>query len=260
MRNLLKSVFLVFCCAQAAFATPRSTELTNLTIITDPALILPLSELVRQYSVSHHVAVTLVSSEEKDPATLIGEGMEAHILISADDTLTAGLQLRGLIDVFAQNPLVRTDLALVRRKEDLGSTSLTGGGQWNLSSAFSDAIPILTLDPAQYVEGARSIAVLNANDVPVSNRVTVETKRVMRSRLKNGESYGILLATDVFLDPDLGVVSILPASQYEPVTFMALVLASESMPEARELAKFLSSSAAMERYAQYGFKPIEKAD
>jgi|GEM_PF-4626905 len=253
MRNALKILMLMLCCAQGAWAAPR--ELTNITVIADPALMMPLSELVRQYSTKHEVSVTLVSSEEKDPETLIGEGMEAHVLISANQELTATLQLRGLIDVFAQNPLVHTDLALVRRRA--GTSDF---GQWTLASLFyhdGNEMPVLILDPKQYIEGARSIAALNANNVSIDNRIVMNSKKEMIAQLKREDSIGIMLATDALLDPELNVVSVLPASQYEPVMFMALVLASESMPEARQLVKFLTDDGSEKIFTHYGFKPAD---
>jgi molybdate transport system substrate-binding protein len=255
MRNVIKSMLLMLWCAPMAFAAPR--ELTNLTIITDPSLMLPIGELVRDYSTKHHVAVTLVSSEEKDPETLIGEGMEAHVLISADTELTKTLQLRGLVDVFIQNPLVRTDLTLVRRKIDNGSLS----GQWTLANLFlneGNAVPIFLLDPAHYMEGSRSIAVLNTNEVALDSRIVINWKRELIARLKAEDSAGILLASDALIDPDLQVVSILPAAQYEPIVFSALTLASEAMPEARKLVKFLNSTRAEATFSHYGFKPTEQ--
>ncbi|MBN8543447.1 MAG: substrate-binding domain-containing protein [Alphaproteobacteria bacterium] len=252
MRNLLKSIAIVLCVTQYAQAAPR--ELSNLTIIADPSLILPLSELVRDYSVQKRVAITLVSSEEKDPETLIGEGMEAHVLISADTELTTQLQLRGQVDVFAQSPLVRTELVMARRKEDSGSLR----GQWTLANLFlnqGSAIPILLLNPAHYIEGSRSIAALNASEASLESRVMLDKKSELISRLKNEESAGILLGPDVLLDPELTVVSVIPETQYEPIVFMALTLASESMPKARQLVKFLQSDAAASTFAHYGFKP-----
>ena len=251
---MLKILMLMLCCAQTAWAAPR--ELTNITVITDPSLMLPLSELVRHYSTKHDVSVTLVSSEEKDPDTLVGEGMEAHVLISANQDLTATLQLRGLIDVFAQNPLVRTDLALVRRKA--GTSDFAG--QWTMASLFyhdGNEMPVLILDPKQYIEGARSIAALNANDVSIDNRIVMDSKKAMITQLKRENTIGIMLATDALQDPELSVVAILPAAQYDPVMFMALVLASESMPEARTLVKYLSGEDAQKVFTHYGFKPAD---
>lgn len=252
MQNLLKYIILVLCCTPFAHAAPR--ELSNLTIIADPSLILPLNALVRDYSIANHIAVTLVSSEEKDPETLIREGMEAHVLISADAGLTTQLQLRGLVDVFAKSPLVRTELVMARRKEDSSSLS----GQWTLANLFlnqENTIPIFLLDPKHYMEGARSIAALNANEVSFNSRVVISRKQALIARLKQEESAGILLGPDVLLDPELIVVSVIPETQVEPIIFMALTLASESMSEARHLVKFLQSDAATARFAQYGFKP-----
>lgn len=253
MRSLLQFMVMMLWCVPLAHANPRTEELTNLTVITDPALVLPLQQLVRHYGTKHHIAITVVSSEEKDPETLIGEGMEAHVLISADTDLTAQLQLRGLIDVFAQNPLVRTELAVVRRKGDANSLS----GQWTLANIFfnqGNTLPIFILNPANYIEGARSIAALNANEAPVDSRVTLGSKHEMVDRLKNEDSAGLMLVTDALMDAKLSIVSVLPASNYDPIVFMALVLASESMPEARKLVKYLMSDDAEKVFAQYGFK------
>lgn len=257
MRLLLKSLVLMLCCAPIALATStRTEELTNLTVITDPALVLPLQELVRDYSREENIAVTVVSSEEKDAGTLIGEGMEAHLLISADLELTADLQLRGLIDVFAQNPLVRTELAVVRRKGDANSLS----GQWTLANIFfneGNTLPIFILNPNNYIEGSRSIAALNANEAPIDSRETVGTKRELVERLKGQDSAGIMLVPDALIDPKLSIVSVLPDSNYDPIVFMALVTASEAMPQSRKLVKYLMSEDAAKIFAQYGFKPAE---
>lgn len=257
MRKFLSLLAMVLCSASLAQGTQRSDDLANLTVITDPSLLLPMQQLVRRYSTQHHISITLVSSEEKDPETLIGEGMEAHVLISADPELRETLELRGLIDVFAQNPLVRTELVLVRRKGDGNSLS----GQWTLANLFlneGNRLPVFLLDPAYYTEGSRSIAAMNANGVPVDSRIVIRRKRDLLQRVKDEDSAAVLLAPDALLDTSLTVVSVLPESQYDPVVFNAMVLASESMPEARTLVNYLGSEEALAIYRRYGFKPIEK--
>jgi ABC-type molybdate transport system substrate-binding protein len=63
-----------------------------------------------------------------------------------------------------------------------------------------------------------------------------------------------MLASNAITEPDMMIVSLLPESTSEPVRYDAVVLASESMEDARAFTKFLQSSTAQEILSTYGFQ------
>lgn len=79
----------------------------NLTVLTDSALMLPLTELAREYARTHHASVTVVVMEGQDIAQQIGQGLDANLIVTADQPLLEALNARGLVDVFGKRTIAR---------------------------------------------------------------------------------------------------------------------------------------------------------
>lgn len=98
-----------------AAAQPAPTQLqlpANITILTDEQLIQPTLPLSRAYSKKHHTPLTsaVMPANVEDQ---ISQGLEAHILLTADKTLLERLTTRGVTDVSATHSFAQTRLALV---------------------------------------------------------------------------------------------------------------------------------------------------
>ena len=84
--------------AMAQDAMPHRTLKPNLTILMDEDLILPTAALARNYAKSTHTPLTTVV-RNPDTENEIGQGLEAHLILSADNALIERLAAQGLTDV-----------------------------------------------------------------------------------------------------------------------------------------------------------------
>jgi ABC-type molybdate transport system substrate-binding protein len=76
--------------------------------------------------------------------------------------------------------------------------------------------------------------------------------------LRDAPSLGLILAADTVNEPDLHVLSLLPAEVSPPVIFDAVVLGSESMRDAKNFTEYLSSRTAQNILARMGYQPPAK--
>lgn len=237
--------------------TPPDTPKANLTIIADGSLILPLSELARNYTKETGTPLTIIRNENDDPALQIEQGFEAHILLSSDPALIQRLAQRGLIDVFGTQPFARTQLALVapyRMKSKLNLPNRVSLATVLLSQAD---LPVYVANP-QTQQGLRAQALMSgdsdlAKELSARAVVQPDHEAVMYA-LRHADGLGLMLASEAVTEPDITIVSLLPDTSSEPVRFDALVLASEAMDQSRAFTKYLVGKEAQEILGRYGFQ------
>jgi molybdate transport system substrate-binding protein len=232
----------------------------NLTIIADSSLILPLSELTRIYTKRTSTPLTIIRNDGGDPARQLEQGFEAHILLSSDPTLIEKLAQRGLIDVFGTQPFARTQLALVapyRIKSKLNIAKRISFAAVLLAQAD---LPVYVTNPTTQ-EGLRAQALMTTESdfsSELSARAVVQPDHeAVMDALRHADGLALMLAAEAVTEPDITIVSLLPEATSEPVRFDALVLASESMEQARDFTHFLTSDEAQAVLARYGFQPPE---
>jgi molybdate transport system substrate-binding protein len=257
MRSILQSIFYFSVSAALAMAAPtRGDAPAELRIMADPEILVPLQMIVRDYAVTNHRSVTLLSTATKDPASLIEEGLQAERIISADTALQATLETRGQVDVFATRPLVTAGLALVQRKKNDPAAKLSDSLSLATLLAGEELERQLVIyDPAISPLGVKSLALLRAQSLaPQSLRYVVNTAS-MQAALQEPNTMGILLAPVAMDDPDLTILSLLPTTPDTETVFTALVIAGETMPEARAFLEYLQRENAQAIFAHHGFKP-----
>lgn len=83
-----------------AFAADQPHEpKANLTILADAEFMLPAAQLVRSYSRQTDTPLTLVLKNPAEAEAQIMQGLEAHVLLTADANLVERLANQGLTDV-----------------------------------------------------------------------------------------------------------------------------------------------------------------
>jgi ABC-type molybdate transport system substrate-binding protein len=258
MRRILQLIICSsFFAASALAAAPQQRDAPGeLRVMADPALILPLQAIIRAYAVANNRAVTLISTAGKDPARLIEEGTEADLLISADPVLKHLLETRGQIDVFATPPIASARLALVARKGAFAAGDLSES--LSLASVLygkGAAARVVILNPEYFILGAHSLKALQAHTIDPGKIMYAADSAALREDLRTPDTLGILLAPEVISDSSLEILALLPDAAGVTMEFTALVIAGDSMKNARSFLHYLKSSAAEKHLQHFGFTP-----
>lgn len=259
--SLLARIVIVALClwlplaSQATPAPPK--RMPNITIIADSSLMLALADLSRLYARLTNTPVTVIRDHSADPARQLEQGFDAHILLSADPTLVERLAQRGLIDVFGTQHFARTQLALAapaRMKKELAVAQRISFAALLFAKP---EIPIYMRDPTT-PDGLRAQSLMEGREFSheLSTRAEIKPSReAIISALRDTDGFALMLASDAIMEPELTVLSLLPATSSDPVRYDAVVLASEHMDQARKFTKFLHSGAAQNIFLHYGFQP-----
>ncbi len=243
--------------ASASKAAPTN----NLTVLADPSLMLVMAELARHYSTKTGTPLTVIRTSI-DPAQQIEQGFEAHILLSPDPTLVERLAQRGQIDVFGTQTFASTQLALVAPYRMKSKLALAKRISFAALLFSQPELPIFINDPT-------TVGGLRAQSLMVGREFSHElaTRAVVKSSLEEiidamatEDSFALMLASSAVTEPNLTILSALPESTSEPARYDAVVLASESMQQARGFTKFLRSPEAQTILLRYGFQPIKSDD
>lgn len=255
MKRLLASLVLLTL-ASPALAAPRP----NLTLLVDGSLMLPMAELSRLYTKEERTPLTIIRDPGDDPARRLEQGYEAHILLSADPTLVDRLAQRGLIDVFGTQPFASTQLALVAPAAMKKRLSLAK----HISFAailFSQPDAAIHITPPTTPEGLRAQALMDGREFShelATRAVIAPNHDAQLAALRQQGGFALMLASDAVAEPDLAIMSLLPPETSAPVRYDAVVLASESMEQAREFTRFLAGKEAQAVLRHYGLQAAVK--
>ncbi len=248
---------LLFLIAAALLASPASaTTPANLTVLADASLMLPLSQLARAYTNKTGTPLTIAVQGGEAAATQIEQGLEAHVLLTADQPLITSLRNSGVTDVFNARPIVRTQLALVGSSDIMARTDLARHISLAAILYAQSELPIYITPPETH-EGARARTLMEGkdySDILAARAVTLPSREAVLRHLHDSPGFALLLATDALNDPSLKVLSIFPDEIAKPVNYEAVVLASESMDQTRSFIDFLLSDAGQKVFAQFGFQ------
>lgn len=232
----------------------------NLTVLADASLMLPLSQLSRGYARETGTPLTLATQSGEGTAAEIEQGLEAHVLLTADQKLVTELRNRGLADVFNARPIARTQLALVGSQDILARTDFARHISLAAILYAQPDLPIYITPPSTH-EGVRVQSLMRGEDyseILARRAVELPSREAVIARLHEAPGFALLLATDALNDPSLKVLSIFPDEVAMPVNYEAVVLASESMDATRKFIDYLLSAEGQKILAGFGFQaPLE---
>lgn len=262
LRHMIRfrPVLLAFCLMLPLAAPAKVPSLKpNLTLMADDSLMLALASLSRAYAQQEQTPLTIIRDDGTDPARRLEQGFDAHILLSADPTLVERLAQRGLIDVFGTKRFAQTQLALVaplRMKQRLAFAKRISFA----AVLFAQAELPVYIGPSSTPEGLRAQALMEGREFSheLSNRAQVlPSHEAVIEALRKQDGFALMLASDAITEPDVTILNLLPETTSEPVRYDAVVIASDSMEQARSFTKFLESPTAEEILAHYGFQPAK---
>lgn len=234
-----------------AFTTQAETqELSSFTVLAEPTLTLPLSEITRVYSVRKRLSILTEFANSKSHAFKIQEGESGDVLITSMPDTIYELKQRGLIDVFTQSTVATNRLMLVSKPgEDTGSKIAI------IKSL--EKRPVLLASPDNYIEGVYGRLTFNylfSRQLPPTDPHVYTNSQALYDAIRHGEGVGIVLETEALRTEGLECTIPLADNSYPPIVYQAVVIAGESMPQARDFLTFLKSEEAQEIFANYGFR------
>ena len=254
MRRFLLSLIALLLSLPAMAA---DTAKANLTILADESMLLPLAQLARSYATSSKTPLTIVVKNTADAERQIEQGLEAHVVITADGALIAKLAEQGLTDVSSRKAIARTQLALVTASDLGGQATIARRISFGSMLAATPTLPVLANDVTT-IEGERAHALLTGHEFSAALNARIDTKPnhdEVITALHDAPSLGLVLAADTSMEPDVRVISLLPDDVSPAVTFECIVLGGESMAEAKAFTTYLTSREARGIFAHFGYQP-----
>lgn len=228
----------------------------NLTILADEDMMLPLAQLARAYSLETKTPLTIVMKSADDAEAQIEQGLEAHIIITANVPLITRLTDQGLTDVSSRKPIARTQLALVSVGDLTKEANIAKRISFASMLYATNGMPVY-MDAPTTIEGARAAKLLTSHDFSTVLAARTETKPShdeLIASLHDNPSLGIILAATTVTEPDVHVLSLLTDDVSPPVIFDSMVLGSEAMGDAKHFNDYLSSDKARVIFAHFGFQ------
>jgi molybdate transport system substrate-binding protein len=226
----------------------------TLTVFAAASLREALDATVKPFAASsgHRVVVSYAGSNVL--ARQIEAGAPAAIFISADAAWIQELESHGLVQPGTRRNLLTNDLVLIapadsRQQVRIGpgldlAAALAGS---RLALANPDAVPA-----GMYAKTA--LVSLGAWRGVERRLAPVENVRVALALVARGEApLGIVYRTDAMAEPAVRIAGVFPASSHAPIVYPLVVLTG-APPAAHDLAKFLSSPAALASWERFGFR------
>ena len=261
MRPFILIALLTFTALPALAAPTKMVPNNNITILADDDMMLPLAQLARAYSLETKTPLTIVMKSADDAQAQIEQGLEAHIVITANYPLLDRLADEGLTDVASRKPIARTQLALVT----VGDLNKEANIARHISFASmlyaTNGMPVYMDDPST-IEGNRAAKLLSSHDFSGALASRIESKPThdeLIASLHDAPSLGLILAASAVTEPDVHVISLLADNVSPPVMFDSVVLGSEAMGDAKHFNDYLSTPKAHAILAHFGYQaPLAK--
>lgn len=261
MRPILALIATLALCLPAfAQPAPKPATPTNMTILADEAMLLPMARVARVYASKTKTPLTVVALNAKDAEHQIEQGIDAHIIVSADAPLIGRLAEQGMTDVNSRRAVARTQMALVTTSNLNKQADIAERISFASVLAATPSLPIFCNEPTS-IDGARAIRLRNEGEFStiLSTRLAEKPnlEEVIAS-LRDEPSLALILAADAVAEPDIRVLSLLPESISAPVTFEMVVLGSESMKQSRAFSNFLMTKEAQAIFENFGYQPATR--
>jgi molybdate transport system substrate-binding protein len=247
---------LLFAAPCVAVPETHAEPKANLTILADEALLLPLSQLARDYAKATGTPLTVVLNNAATTEHQIEQGLEAHALITANRALMDRLTEQGLTDVSSRHAVARTQLALISANGLSKQANLAKRISFATMLYATPDLPIFAVS-ADTLDGARITPLLAGHEFSATLASRLERKpnrEEVLEALRDGEGLAIVFASDAATERDLNVLALLPEEISPAATYEAVVLGSEAMNEAKAFTTFLNSREAQATLAHFGFQ------
>lgn len=233
-------------------------DLTNITVMADRALTVPLSKLASDYSRKNSVTITIGYAPSFEQTIEIQEGEAADLFISAHPKSIERLEQRGLFDINSLKPLVKAKLALIYTGD---KKSIPSSG--NIKAIIKQPVAFTAIaSPAATAEGFYAQQALKhfSSKHQLSVAEMPDTESMLSLLKKTPEpAFAIMFEPDALLNIDSKIAGIIPDEWHENAVFVSAIVPGGSTTAARKFQKFLSSEEAQREFIKYRFYPVSKS-
>ena len=242
----MKRLLLAMLVSVALFHAARAevSQLDSLTVLAEPSLALPLSEITRAYSMHKQVTLLTTFADSKAHAAQLQEG-DGDVLLTSQPVMVQDLRRMGVVDVYSQTTIAGNELVLAAAEH--APVNVTPLPQ------LLAGRPILIADPAIYSEGYYSQDALPHLLEGAMTEVEPSLESLYQ-RMQDGAGWGLMFSTETRFHPWIQSVLPLSGEEYEPVLYQAMVIAGDRMELSRDFVKYLKSEPAQNIFKRYGFK------
>src|ERR1700734_41183 len=257
-RLLVTSLLAFLIAALVGISTRRTAAQTTNEVTVSAAISLKdsLDEIGKLYEKAHPGAK--ISFNYAGSGTLqrqIEQGAPVDIFFSAAEKQMDDLQATGLVDAAKRRNIVGKQLVLMA---PVSNTTIH-----NFQDLSNPATKIVALgEPATVPAGMYARQTLEHLGLLASVEKKIVLAKDVRAVLTYVETgnadTGLVYQTDAQGSAKVRIVSVAPADSHEPIIYPAAIMKAAKNPSAAaSFLAFLSSSAAREVFAKYGFLPAE---
>lgn len=237
----------------------QAGEVTSITVLADPSLTLPITEIVRAYSRDHFITVSASFPASNEQAELIRGGSESNVLITARARTVTDLTNQGLLDVYAKSSVIQDRLVLAANASTEFTVDFSQEVDLNLAMEEENPDFAFVIGDAEYTSlGGYAMAALSGLDwlKQVEPRLLVlRSSDAVREVIFVG-NIGLMFLSDALNHDTLRVVTLIPEEAHPPILYQAAVIAGDNMDAARGFVSYLEGETAQEIFASYGFLPV----
>lgn len=234
--------------AQPRVTLPASQDLMSLTVLAEPQLALPMTEITRLYSLRQRINLLTAFDDSAAQAEKLLEGESGDVLLTSYSPVLTDLKQRGMADVYSQVTITSDRLLLAARKSDA-----LNDRRKLIDTLQSRAL--LLPNPDRYIEGlhgGETLRYLYYNTPSPPKPVIFASRNGLYQALISGTGIGIILQSEAHRHPEIDLTVPLADSSH-PVLYHAVAIAGENMPLARDFISYLRSPEAQQIFARHGF-------
>lgn len=234
--------------AQQRTVLPASQDLMSLTVLAEPQLALPMTEITRLYSLRQRINLLTAFDDSTAQAEKLLEGESGDVLLTSYSPVLTELKQRGMADVYSQVTVTSDQLLLAARKSD----------ELNDRRKLIDTLQsraLLLPNPNRYIEGLygkETLPYLYYNTPAPPQPIIFPNRSGLYEALIEGTGIGLILQSESRRHPQIDLTVPL-ADANHPVLYHAVAIAGENMPLARDFISYLRSPEAQQIFARHGF-------
>jgi molybdate transport system substrate-binding protein len=227
--------------------TPRDPQ--SFTVLAEPQLMLPMTEITRIYSLRNNVSMLTAFDDSVEQEMKLLDGEPGDVLITSYPVVITDLRQRGLIDVYSQANVAADKLVLAAVKSENRDT------RSELMIALSKQ-PLLLANSTRYIEGLYGLDIAPymyygqpSNIEPVEYNM----RSTLYEMVSSNQGIGLLLESEAKRIEEIDLIVPVNQSNYPPIMYQAFAVAGENMPIARAFIEFLGTQEAQNIFQRHGF-------
>lgn len=235
-------------------------ELRTVEVAVDESLSIPVSKVARYFAQQYGVSISLIPIDNNEEYSLISESATADILITSRKDWIEKLKQQGLIDIYSHILLASNALEIVaaKRWEFSIDTSPPMSIQPEPKTIDNFALLLPVPGKSSYTKEAEQVIRKLGAWRRLEDRIIMSDRpHIMARVLEERPAIGVMTRSQRILYPNLEKVAVIPTEFYTPIDYYAVVLAGDSMNDARVFLTYLATEDVQKRFKNAGLHPSQ---